>query len=280
VLLPCVACNSLLGLDPTTERGIDAPLDAPVPPTCQPLPMFRSQPMQMTAGRSDYTSDPHELTRAVSWNTATMKIQDGTPGQDDFTDATFNDSAVLTNEAPRLAPSGDELFVRTIVPIQSAVEFRVFARGQNEWASPTVLLFNNISVSLDVDDVVSTPSAGAVQRRLVLAHGTSPHYFYELSEAGAGMWKSEGLPYNPTMFSFDDIEEPYLSPDALSLIFVGTQQSSRDVYILIRDSLRPFTVDDLHVLYQPTMSVHTPFVNSDCSRLYFSAGDGIYFVTP
>jgi hypothetical protein len=39
-------------------------------------------------------------------------------------------------------------------------------------------------------------------------------------------------------------------------------------------------VDDLHVLYQPTMSVHTPFVNSDCSRLYFSAGDGIYFVTP
>ena len=91
-----------------------------------------------------------------------------------------------------------------------------------------------------------------------------------------------GLWYSPAMFQLDDIQEPYLTPDGLAVIFVGVKQGARDVYILVRDQFRAFTLADLKTLYHPTtaLDLHTPFVNADCSRLYFSTAVGIQYVTP
>lgn len=278
VVLLCAACNNLLGLDTTSEKLVDAP---PAPPTCQPLPAFRSSATPLSAGRSDYTSDPHELSLAVAWNPSTMKIQEAMPGQDDFVDAVINDTGLHANSSPRLAPSADALFVRDPAPIQAGVEFRVFARGGNEWTAPQTLVIDQTAVLVNPDDVISTPSAGAVQRHIVLAHGPAPHTFFEMSESSPA-WKTVKPPYPASTFNLDDIEDPYLTPDTLAVIFVGTQQGMRGIYIIVRDRIRPFEAADVHLLYQPPVAVelHTPFVNADCSRLYYSTADGVYYVTP
>ena len=280
VLVPCAACNSLLGLDPTTEREIDASVDAPIPPTCQPLPVFASQPMTLSPGHTDYTSDPHELVRAVARDP--MNVQESPPRQDRFVDSSFNDSSLRIHESPRLAPSGDQLFVRSPGATQQTVEFLVYARGEDDWTSPAVLALDPSNVVLGSDDIISTPSAGAAERRLVLAHGPSPHAFFEMHEQGSLGWKPVDAPYSPAMFQLDDIQEPYLTPDGLAVIFVGVKQGARDVYILVRDQFRAFTLADLKTLYHPTtaLDLHTPFVNADCSRLYFSTAVGIQYVTP
>jgi hypothetical protein len=272
VLLPCAACNSLLGLEPTTELPIDAP---PVPFVCLPLPTFRSQPMKLSDGRSDYTSDSHEVIRAVAWNQT--RIQEGLPKQDQFMDSILFEPQMQASFAPRISPSGEQLFVHSPGATGVDMGFRVFARGVNEWTSPVPIAFVGTPL-LDSNDVISTPSAGAAQRRVVLAHGPSPHTFFEMTESSPA-WKAD-TPLTASNLTLDDIEDPYMSPDALAVVFVGTSHNARDIYILVRDTLREFTMDDLKLFYQPPVAVHTPFLNSDCSRLYFSASDGVYYVTP
>jgi hypothetical protein len=282
VLLSCAACNSLLGLDKTTELpGPDAPIDAPRY-ACTPLPTFTKQPVRVFPGLSDYTADFHGDTLETAWNTATSKIQEEVPGRGPFADAQIMDSAVgLTNESPRLAPSGDQLFVRTKIDASGQQSFRYFIRGNDDWASPMTLTFGTATVFVSTTDVMSTPSQGETQRRILLTQTIGGKQILEFFEEGSAAWKQVDMPYTPAMFGLSDFSDPYLSPDALAMVFVGVANSTPAVYITVRSNGDLFPTTPT-LLFQPPVgtTVKSPFLNRDCSKLYFTGSDGVYYTTP
>jgi len=88
----------------------------------------------------------------------------------------------------------------------------------------------------------------------------------------------------PRLTRFGGLSAPNLSPDGLRLVFSATvmvsQSSVTGVMYASRDSVTtPFTYGEMVFLQGPPAEAETPFLTEDCSRVYFSGLESVFYVT-
>jgi hypothetical protein len=128
MLLLCAACNSLLGLDKTTEvPAPDAPLQIDAAHyVCDPLPMFIGVPEMLLPSCTDYTTDSHHDQIAIASCESGVNgsvIHRSMPGAATMTPVIFTNDAAI-KEVPRLGPAGDTMILRSpVVPVPGTASF-------------------------------------------------------------------------------------------------------------------------------------------------------------
>jgi hypothetical protein len=131
-------------------------------------------------------------------------------------------------------------------------------------------------------DTISTPTAGAIDRHVVMHHfdsvGANPETFVEFAETRVQGWKLQQT-YAPADLGVRTFSDPYLSEDGLALWFVGTDAPGGPpaIFASVRSGGGVFP-PATKIASPLEATLHNPFVTRDCSRLYFGVGSGTSFV--
>jgi hypothetical protein len=287
VLLSCAACNSVLGLDHTTQVPSDAAVDAASFP-CMPFPTYHAPISAVPC--PDYTSDADGQVRAVATcnRAAGPQLAEGPPGSTTLTDLVIDDPSSGTLDRARVFPSGDQMVARAQTPanLSRPVGFRVYSRlASGVWSYQFDLVFADLPIGLVTTDMVSTPTASDSNRHIILAHRDAQLNAQELREYAEDTeptmpWTLKNI-YTPAGFSEVDIGEPYLSPDGLALVFVaafgtGSPRLALSVRSDIRDAFVTLTRFDTWNLNDEA----APFLTRDCSKLYLTTKGETELATP
>ena len=282
MLLPCAACNSLLGLDETIEVP---PADAPHY-VCDPLPAFIAGATSFLANCSDYTTDSHHDKIGIAFcpggggnGGAIMK---GPPGSMEMTAVDFDSDATI-KEVPRLAPAGDALFVRSpVIPVPGTASFRIFLEGSDGiWSEDKAITFAD-QLLPSMNDKISTPTGGTIERHIIVLHidpaSTDHTTFIEYAESKFNGWKPQHT-YGPGDLGVITFSDPYLSEDGLALWFPGADTPGEPgLFASIRTDVGSEFPKAIRITTPPESSLLAPFVTRDCARLYFGVGSDTSFV--
>jgi hypothetical protein len=280
VLGLCAACNSLLGLDKTQEFPPDAP---PLPFPCNPFPEFAT-PKIAIPGCTDYSSDADDTVRVVA--TCSGTISEGAPGSTALTPVAFDKPG--THDAARLFPAGDQMAVRVVESPNLAhpVGFYVVQPdGAGTWTEQYEITFSDLRTDLSITDMVSTPSAANVHRRIILMHSSTASGAHDFREYAAGddptmPWDLKNV-YDAADFGQVDIGDPYLSPDGLALVFVsGFNTGLPHLAYMVREDVRESFVRPTNFESWNLMMENAPFLTRDCKSLFLTTKNETALATP
>jgi hypothetical protein len=264
-----------------------------VPPTdaphyvCDPLPAFIMLPKSFLPGCTDYTTDSHHDKIGVAFCSGGGGnggvIQKGLPGSMEMRPIDFNNDASI-KEVPRLGPAGDNMIVRSRDnSVPGDVVFKVFVEAADgHWLEDKgqAIAFTT-AFTVSTMDTISTPTAGAIDRHVVLHHldGTGHETFVEFAETHFAGWTLQHM-YVPGDLGVLTFADPYLSEDGLALWFVGTDTPNLPpgIFASIRATNGDLFSQATKVTTPPQSSLLAPFVTRDCSRLYFGVGSDTSFV--
>jgi hypothetical protein len=268
--------------DATDARYFDAPADAPYacPPSGTPLrfsdTFVQVVPRQQCAGYTISTTAnlAFAVCNAALGTTQTYFAQ-STPDAGALDPVTVSPAPNLFQAA--LSPDG-ELWLERFDGTSSMQTISSYRPG----ATPAtwVLDRNEYVVPGQLVGMVGAPMPAGAGRRLLYA---SQAAIYEIVEASPGVWQPV-TSYSAASLGVTQINSPPdLSPDGLRVVFSGqrivaTGEDPNAVLYATRASLSA-GFGKATVLDGPPLDAETPFLTADCSRLYFSGLDSVFYVT-
>lgn len=251
------ACNQVYNLDPTTlqdARGIDAPARC----TNEPL-VFNPQAQQIVLRSCrDYTFAGETAVALCELQFGVWKVAEGAI-DGPLVDVEITSSRTGTTiVAPRLTPDGELLVAQRATG--GTASLSLYTRN-NGWTWSRDLPF-----TLASSDHAGVPSRGPRRHLMISRTGT----FEEVVEGDNNTWTS--TPLSSSVLGVTDVLTPInLSADGLRAVF-GAPEEVR--YAVREDIDMPFSGS--HVLDVPL--VLDAVLAEDCSRLYFSGLESIFYV--
>lgn len=257
-------CNQFYGLDQTQLRdgpGPDAPAQCHrdrVLFTNDPFPLMRRGEYTLAYGMDE------NRTLAVAHVTA--GVVEGPVDSDSLAPATFS-PAIPPGVAvayPRIAPEGDELFVRV-----EGTRIERYRRTGEIWT-----LAGRLSIPVGFNSGISAPTRRLPDGRRIIIDGTNG--LQEYVESASDQWMTFGTPFDVMASP----EEPNLSPDGLYVIYRTTVDSIPRFRIQSRDDLTAsFTKPIDFNPFFGSPGIYWPYMTGDCSRLYMLVvPDGVTYV--
>lgn len=131
-------------------------------------------------------------------------------------------------------------------------------------------------------DQISTPTAGAIERHVVIHHvdlATTAETFVEFNETKVMGW-TIAHEYNPEDLGVASFTDPYLSQDGLAVWFVGkaTPAAPPTLYATVRASLALESTFPAATPVGSPADLRSPFLTGDCARLYIALGSDTSYV--
>lgn len=275
-LAALAGCNQVYGLDSTQLRD-GAPPDAPYACTDQP-PDLRGKPIEIVGGRDAARSYSISIDRRIAVAERTGTLVEG-PGDGPLSmPALLMPAPSLPPGSPRLAPEGDELFVRyysAISPSSPATVER-YQREGNVWARrATILMINGA-----IPDISAPTRRDAGPRRMLVLHSTID--LREMIETAPDVWMQVGA-YTAAELGATAIQAPNLTPDGLHLVYSGQTASGPVLGYTSRPEIGArFSVPAVDANpFFGSPAISDPFLTEDCARLYFyvlAKPPGVYYV--
>ena len=232
------------------------------------LPRFTGNPVIVTSGCDSYTLDG-AATRAVA--ECAGQVMTGTPDSSSLAPTMFE--IPQSYDQPRLAPGGT-LYVRHPAATPT---FYAFHYQSGSWMSSQTVMFVG-----NVPDEIGVPSdGGGLDRRMILLLGGNFWEYEVVSEdPGAMSWNIVNGGFSPAGVGLSSFADPMLSPDGLRVVFKGTVGGASDIYVLQRPDKDTLFSGTAQPLYTTAAAKSTPFLRSDCGRLYFSQTGDVESVGP
>jgi len=276
IVIAMCGCNQVFDLDSTRfveppREFFDAPIDAPFAcPADSSTPRFSPLLRQVIAQDcKDYitsTEAQRAMALCVDLDTYELRAAEG-PIDGVLTPVPGLDDASFALQFLRLAPEGNELIA--VYYATSRYEFRTYRR-QSDATWTRAADFGTTTAYLDI----SGPTRGPNRHVMQTGFDQKLHEFVQ--DAG-GQW-TEVTSYTASELGVTYPAAPKLSSDGLRLMMTTTPPTSTIVRVMY--SSRP-TIQDRFGIAQPlegvpkTLDAH---MNDDCSRVYFSGLESVFFV--
>ena len=266
-LLLSVGCNDFYGLDATRSRDaapkvfFDTPPDAPYAcPGPGTAPRFRAQLGQLPVPDCRSYTPSHDWKNALA-ECPTMGIMQG-PLDGPLSVTISTDAGYLFE--PRLFPEGDRMFVKDAV----ANRVDIYTRTGTTWSSTST-----IRGTASGDWYISNPSRGPDRRAIVIEYTLEFGYaIIELVEQGGTWTPKPAYKLNNVTFG----AYPSLSSDGLRMVFQATPIEGS--FYAARATLDDPFDQPVALTTVPKQAAH-PFLEDDCSRIYFSALSTVLYLT-
>ncbi|MFN0251049.1 MAG: hypothetical protein ACKV2T_29510 [Kofleriaceae bacterium] len=279
LLLGLFGCDTVFGLgDRPQDAGFDMTLDMPdgaidasddAPlqvfecPIGGPL-QFDRDPIAVIGGCTNYTT-------SSTTNTALMTcggvVSEGPIGAGTSNAVLITLPAGETALDPRLAPSGDLLFARSVAIVS---RIRAFRRGGNSWAiEPASTAGLPMELATNVN--FASPPSASPDRRLMLHRGADGATVFTEYRDNAGTWTMV-RDYQPNDLGVGTFEHPNMTPDGLHLVYIGATAvgGANKIWHATRASTAtPF--DAPVIIDVDSADLSYPHLAADCSRLYFNS---------
>jgi len=277
-LLALVGCNQVYDLESTRLHDAQAP-DAPYRCTDE-APDLRGKPVLIVDGRNAPRSYSISIDRRIAVGISAGTYYEGEADMPLTMGATLSPPPTPTQGSPRLAPEGDELFVRDYNPISPTAPATVdrYVPQGDIWVRQANII--SFVAASPVEISAPTRRSAGPRRMLVLSSTTD---LREFEEAPAGLWTQVAM-YTHTELGTGEIHFPNLTPDGLHLIFEGRDSLGGPTLVYAsRPSMAARfanAVDANPFFGSPQIS--DPFLVEDCARMYFyvpaKVGGGLYYV--
>lgn len=278
ILVLVTGCRGLLGIEeaqifdasvtPNVDANIDALIDSAAI-TCSPTAFIAST--SLGTDGSWFTAD-RTSGRATKLDVAaTIRGSEGNTYNLPATGyTTIISSAIVSYDAPRLSPGGNELYA-----VEDSSGFYSLIRttwvAPLMWSSPQpVELASGAGfVLLAAGDAPSSVTTTNPRRMIISRTGGYDEYV----EVTPTRW-SRVSSVGASAFSVAFLGEGMLSPDGLRLAFRGQVGAANiGAYMVTRpDVATPFSPAALRLPTEP-VNVSRPFLTDDCKHLYFTDGN-------
>lgn len=276
--ISAAGCNQLFDLQSTDV--IDAfapPVDAPwMCPAAGEAPRFAPAENQF----SPQNCASYSVSRDA--NLATASCIDGAvwegPIDEPLVVTDLTSGAQLEVQVPRLAPEGDELFVRRCKPSQVGCVLSAYRRGATpaSWALEADL---SIPIAVDTSTSFSSPSRGPDRRLIVTDAARTAHELHEVGTA----WVQLGADYDPAALGLAEIAGyPRLSADGLRMTLLGSFTTGAFQWMYGERASRGERFTQLRALPDFSFDSGELLVTDDCGHAYYqrSGALGLYFKQP
>lgn len=266
LLIAVCGCNAVFGLRetaPVDAAYFDAPIDAaPQCPAPGGEPLFRPAYVQVPVSQC-FSYVPSASGHALARCQNAMWFG---PANGELRPATFQTTAQL-NE-PRLAPEGD----LAIVSVFPGPTFELYRRtGDDSWVHE-----RQVIAALPTRSV-STPSRGPDRRAMVVEFDTDHYQLTEIRDTGASPWAVADS-YPISALEVTALYSANLTADGLRLVFNGNSNAGDSgVFQSERPSLSA-RFGPARLLSTVPSIAETPFMTEDCSRIYFSGLDTVFYL--
>lgn len=273
------ACNQIYGIDrtravpPIDAQFFDAPSDAPFAcPTGPEAPAFSPLFHQIVQDCTDYTASETTGRALAMCATEPPGVAEGPadgpltliPGLEIVPGTTLS--------SPRLAPEGDELYVKQYPSMASFGGVTVYRKTGTTWTATGSLAVPDADM-ISQQISFGTPSRGPTRRMFVM-NGDGVAQEIELSDPSQ--------PHLINKYVATDLglaylsEAPNLSPDGLRLTLVGSgTQRTLQLYASRTSLTERFPIP---VPLPGVPRIDELFMTSDCSRVYFSAASALLWI--
>ena len=276
VALTC-GCNQVFdirGTAPLDAAYFDAPVDAPF--TCTPIgtppPSFARTVQQYIVQECREMT----LAEASGWRAATCTEPTFGPALAAPGDAVFTPLAMcapvgfVAFDQTRIAPEGDELFVRRYnSSIGSSVRIERYRRVAETWSGPDLIVD-----PADVDIVIGQPTGGPERRMMAYAGGT----YSELEIPASGMATTVAQ-YGPADLGITNADQypANLSADGLRMVFTARLPGVMSQQVLYTDRASRAERFRHAVPLEGVPVVSDTVLTATCDRVYFSALQSIFY---
>jgi hypothetical protein len=244
----------------------DAPVDAPFAcPPPEETPTFAHLIQQIPYNCFQYTASATAGRAAAQCVDHEFRVVEG-PADGPFTAvAGLEPTDVATFDSPRLAPEGDELFVRWWDATTSIGRILSYRRMPGH----TFTLSHEIDVGRPTSEFISfgVPSRGPNRRMFIHEVAGEPLEEIELDSTGASIRIGT---YSAADLGVDTVGTIVnLTADGLGAVFTSRIAGAHAIMYTARADLqqrfRPVTP------LPPTGGLNDPFLDEGCGRLYFHA---------
>lgn len=265
-------CNQILGIDPSIlvdARQFDGPLDAPYAcPQIGAAPQFEPVFHQVTTRSCTDFSFSTAANRTMALCTDDGGgIAEGTIDSDDLKAAMgFEPIGLATFEQARLTPEGDEVYIK--VREDFTTKLSVYSRDATGWT-----LREDLAISTAGGDFLASVTR-APARRLFIA---DPSILHEYRSDDAGAWTEVGS-YTLTNLGLTTMFAPRVTGDGLRMVVTGRSGASPNEGIYFADRANVASRFGMAVRLSNLPSAIYASLADDCSRLYFSALDTVFYV--
>jgi len=270
-LVGLCACNQVFGVEPTEPRDaafFDTALDAPFACPSGTVPQFdRVLEQAVFQFCQEYNvSLDHDRAVAMCYEPV-RQIAEGKIDDTRLTPIPGFEAGVIDFDEPRLTPEG-ELIVRRNEP--SGTVFELYTRAGASWTSPTRLQLPATVPPM----ILGTPSRGPDRR--VFITGTTTVYELEVDTSGKA---SEVHQYTPAELGVVAVSPvpANLTADGLRLVFSGLLAGDTFYRTLYTERQAVTASFGAASAISSTATLYDPYLNSDCSRLYFSAAGSVFY---
>ena len=183
---------------------------------------------------------------------------------------------------PRVAPGGDELFVRASAGLNTfALQTYTRAVGTG-WDSEGTVTFGT-PTNITATTTFSQPTRGGRGRHIMIADASMMTEYVQSSPNAlpTDPWTAiVSSKYTASAFGVDAMTDPNLSPDGTILVFRGTAAGVDAIYYATRPSLDVSFGAATMLWSQANAGVTTPYMAPDCSRLFFSIDGNLDYAAP
>ncbi|MDB4958622.1 MAG: hypothetical protein JWO36_6191 [Myxococcales bacterium] len=277
------ACNQIFGLKQVVERDAGVPFfdgapDAPY--ACPPYgqrPFFGHGLFEAVAQRcTSYAiggtdADPHAMGLCSDPN---VPVGYG-PADAPLSPVAFKIPDMTTLRSVRLAPEGDLAVVTIDNPYAPLTSFEVYKPTADAWTSAGVIATATYGCFGCAPVIVSTPTRGP--NRHVVAYDYNQKLLFELEDQGAYPWvqvSAQAIGDLGPMYIGSPIS---LSADGLRMVFYANAGADFGIYYADRMALSSPFEPAVWLSNLPHTSGTDPFLTQNCSRLYISGLDSVFF---
>ena len=278
------ACNRILGLAATREidarppadaQYFDAPTDAPFAcPATPALPAFSKVLRQINDQDCQQYTISATTGIALAWCYAPNYANMAGPVDGELSPLSLTSRYGPAIYSPLITPEGDRFYAQGYNSTTFAYELASFlAVGDGSWTDGVV---QTLPFTFASGDSLGTPSR-APSRHALYVHNTDQTW-HDLVETAPDTW-SDAHSYAAADLGISYMYEPQLSSDALRLVALGEIAGENAYEVLYTSRASP---DDVFPPMQKLPGVPTgatyPFLNEDCSRVYFAGLSSTLYV--
>ena len=265
-ILVVTGCNQVHGLEQTQL------IDAPPPPACSDSNVaFSPRARQFLLQHCTNYVASESLDRAVAncrFDLPALVISEG-PRDGALAPAVLEQvpGSILTNV--RLAPEGDRAIVEQLRMGVSV--FSMYRREVDRWRREY-----DLPLTVDFDDTVGIPSRSPYAR--VFHARPNAGVVDELVEDPPGTWRVHATYTPPELGVLSTYHPINLSADGLHLIYSSnTLESSFATFHAVRERIED-RFSQFGLLDGIPKRTSDLFMNGDCSRVYFSGLERVFYV--
>jgi hypothetical protein len=277
--LVLAACNQAFGLR-ETQLPVDAP---PVCPAIGTAPAFSDVLHQdVLAMCSYYTPSPDSGMALAACDDGTMTFVGFGAVDQPLQQVAFPPIASTVNlEQPRLVPEGDRAYaVENNYDLNGSSEIGEYLPdGNGGWRFNGVLKFPPALFPISFDVSIGTASYGPHRHVIVSACnvGCADYDLHEIVQQDNGGWL-EVQEYTNQDLGTVSVDTANLTPDGLRIVLRGTLSTGSAVLYADRPTIDARFGTATALAGVPV--TFDPYLAPDCSRLYFTGLESVWYVQP